>query len=463
LEVRTVTTPQTIFHRHHGKALILLLLVVFASRIPFLSAGYGLHWDAWGNAKIAHEIAETRQYTMARVPGAPVYELTIAALSWGGPWTLNGLSALAGVGCVAVFALLARKYGCRDWLLAAATLGFSLVMFVSSVTSKDFTLSCGLVLLTALLVMKNRPVWAGFALGLAMGCRLTSGLMALPLALALIRVLPRDQRIKQLSWFAITSTAVAFVAFIPAFVRYGVSFLTFYDPIYYPPIGAVVHGGTVEVWSALGCVGLLLAGMGALVLKQRARSISNLPATDAIVWAAVIVLYAALYAAFPDQAGYVLPAVPFAILLLARYSPRRLFQTFCVLTIAGAFVTWENGGPQAGPIFQDRNERLQTIANVRNFYSYARTLEGNNVFVIGGFYHGISLIAPESKNGHFVYLLTPTELQNYLNAGFTIYYLPAIRRFEYDVNGIDLAQYGGIDLYAFQQAHHDHLEKNERF
>jgi hypothetical protein len=446
------TTLRTFFRLNHRKALILLLLVIFASRVPFLGAGYGLHWDAWGNAKVARQIAETGQYTMARVPGAPVYELTIALLSWGGPWMLNGLSALASVVCVAIFALLARKYGCRDWLLAAATLGFSPVMYVNSVTSKDFTLSCALLLLSTLFVTKNRPVLAGIALGVAMGCRLTSGLMAVPLALALVHALPRDQRIKQLLWFAITSGAVVLVAFIPAFLHYGISFLRFYDPVYYPPLGVVVHRGTVDVWSALGCIGLLLACVGALVLRRQTRSIGNLPVTNAIVWGAAIILYAALYAAFPDQAGYVLPAIPLAILALARFSPRWLFQTFCVMTIAGVFVTWENGAPQAGPIFQDRSDRLRMIANVRNFYSYARTLEGRNVFVIGGFYHGISLIAPESRTGHFAYLLTPKELQNYIKDGFVIYYLPAIRRFEYDVQGVDLAQYGGIDLYAFQQA-----------
>ena len=81
-----------------GKALILLLVVVLLSRLPFLGAGYGLHWDAWGNAKIAQQIAETGRYAMARVPGAPAYELTTALFSWGGPWMLNGFSAPGWVG-----------------------------------------------------------------------------------------------------------------------------------------------------------------------------------------------------------------------------------------------------------------------------------------------------------------------------------------------------------------------------
>ena len=134
---------------------------------------------------------------------------------------------------------------------------------------------------------------------------------------------------------------------------------------------------------------------------------SEVPARDLIAWGTAILIYAVLYAAFPDQAGYFLPAVPFVILILARFTPRWLFQTFCVLTIAGAFVGWKDGAPAAGAIFQDRAERLRTIENVRNFYSYARTIPGRNVFVVGAFFHGIHLIAPESKSGNFVYLLSP--------------------------------------------------------
>lgn len=436
-----------------GKGLTLLLAVVLLSRVPFLGAGYGLHWDAWGNAKAARQMAETGHYVMARVPGAPVYELTISLLSWGGPWALNGFSALCGVACVGIFALLARQYQCRDWLLASAAFAFTSVMYISSVTAKDFTLSCALVLLSSLFIAHSRPAAAGVALGLAMGCRLPCGLMALPLALILLGGQAREHRFRQLLWFAITSAAVVAVTFMPAFLQYGSSFLTTYKPVYYPRWETVAYRGTIEVWSVVGCGGLAAATIGALAVRRGTRSIQAAQARDPLAWGAVILLYSALYVAFPDQAAYWLPALPFTILILARFSPRWLFQAFCVMTIVGAFVSWGHGAPADGAVFQDRRERLRTIENVRNFYDYARTIPGRNVFVIGAFYHGIGLIAPESTTGHFVYLLSAKELTEYRKGGFTIYYLPAIRQFEYDVHGIDLAQHGGIDVYAFHESH----------
>ena len=47
-------------------------------------------------------------------------------------------------------AAIARRMGCRDWLLAAIALGCCPVFFISSVTTKDFTLACAFVLLPAI-------------------------------------------------------------------------------------------------------------------------------------------------------------------------------------------------------------------------------------------------------------------------------------------------------------------------
>jgi hypothetical protein len=210
----------------------------------------------------------------------------------------------------------------------------------------------------------------------------------------------------------------------------------------------------VEIWGTLGCLGLAAAIVGALVSRHSSRSIAVPLSRSVLVGTiAVVLIYGTLYLAFPDQAAYFLPAVPFVILLLARFSPRWLFQAFCIATAAASFVDWTGGRFVAGAVLDDRAQRMRMIANVRNFYSYARTVPGRNVFVVGGFHHGIGLIVPESRQGHFVYLLTAKELNDFIREGFTIYYLPAIREFEQDVNGIDLANYGAIDLYEFREAH----------
>ena len=52
--------------------LILLGLLVFASRWFFLDAGYGAEEDAWGYAVNALAMDSTNSYQYSRLPGQPV-------------------------------------------------------------------------------------------------------------------------------------------------------------------------------------------------------------------------------------------------------------------------------------------------------------------------------------------------------------------------------------------------------
>ena len=49
----------------------ILFIVVFISRLPFLSAGYGVEEDSWGIALAAAHTALTGVYEPSRFPGHP--------------------------------------------------------------------------------------------------------------------------------------------------------------------------------------------------------------------------------------------------------------------------------------------------------------------------------------------------------------------------------------------------------
>jgi hypothetical protein len=57
-------------------------------------------------------------------------------------------------------------------------------------------------------------------------------------------------------------------------------------------------------------------------------------AACAIAVAVTVVLFLRL----PDDEGYLIPALPFAFILLARFSARRVFQGFCVAVLLSPFV-----------------------------------------------------------------------------------------------------------------------------
>ena len=128
------------------RTFLLVAAVVMVSRLPFLSAGYGWDSDAWRVAAVAHWIGATGHYAASRFPGNPVHELLCALLARGGPWALNGISALAsalGAGC---FALLLRRLDVRHATLGAFALAATPAFYLASVTTMDYALTLGLLL-----------------------------------------------------------------------------------------------------------------------------------------------------------------------------------------------------------------------------------------------------------------------------------------------------------------------------
>ncbi|MBK6447121.1 MAG: hypothetical protein IPF81_18035 [Bacteroidetes bacterium] len=61
------------------------VLLVFLSRLPFLSAGYGLDGDSWAVAITALKLHETGNYIVSRLPGYPVQEWLTSLVIGGGP------------------------------------------------------------------------------------------------------------------------------------------------------------------------------------------------------------------------------------------------------------------------------------------------------------------------------------------------------------------------------------------
>jgi hypothetical protein len=164
----------------------LALASVALSRLPFLASGYGVNVDAWRVARVARQLSETGLYEVSRFPGYPVHEIVCSWLWRGGPCALNGASAICSVAAVWVFILCARRLGCRDSVLAGLALAMSPVFFVNSVTAKDYVWALAFVLGSLFCVLDRRPTLAGLLLGLAVGCRITSAAMILPLALLFV-------------------------------------------------------------------------------------------------------------------------------------------------------------------------------------------------------------------------------------------------------------------------------------
>jgi hypothetical protein len=367
----------------------------------------------------------------------------------GGPLALNGASAVFGAIAVLLFALIARSIGLKDWLLASVALAFTPVFYINSVSSKDYTWALAFTLASLFSVLKKRPVLAGIFLGLATGCRITSCVAGLPL-LVILAGSSQSRALRRVIIFASVSIFTALIMFAPVMLKYGTEFFTTYYHAY-PDWHTILRRSTIEVWGWTGIAGLCIALAGIVWKWIHSAAVTPLACADYEVagFATAIAVYLMVYLLHPDIAGYLIPLIPFVILLLARFATRPSFQAFCALTIAGAFVTLDRGQVAAGDIFQDHAERIRTAASIANFISDTERMPGRNVFVVGGWEPVIENRFPAGEHGgnRYAYLLTPPDVIACIRAGRAIYYQSqVIRDFNFRVYGIDLAKYGGRDI-----------------
>ncbi len=412
---------------------IILFALIAISRLPYLDAGYGANIDAWRVARAARSIAQTGSYRVSRFPGYPVHEIACSFFWKGGPIALNALSAISSMSAAAALWVIARRLKCQDSMLIAAAFAFTPVIFVNSVTSKDYLWALAFVLWAVVAAMDDRPLLSGVLLGLATGCRITSGAMVLPITVILFRKHGWRGSIR----FVCATGVIACLVFTPVFYRYGWNFFTFAANHARPDAITILKRATIEVWGTVGISALLIAITIALLLfrKLRQRSIEKMPKNLVAALGAIVCLYLIAYLRLPDQAGYLCPIVPVILLLLGRFSPRPVFQALSVCLLAAG---WQ-------AMTDDHNERVRTVHDVKRFViATDKLFPGQNTVVVGGWEPIISVLYPESHN-RYIYLLSPTEAKH-LAPGSVAYASEVIREFNYRVYGIDLAAIGAQNV-----------------
>src|SRR5262249_35295381 len=164
-------------------SLFLAAGLVLLSRLPFLTPGYGADPDAWRTASAARFIGQTGVYHESHSPGHPVQEW-IGSLLWkGGPLALNGATAVASGLAALFFGLVLLELGAAPWIsaLAALALGFAPIVYIHSVDCMDYVWALCFSMAALWLVLKDRWLGASVALALAIGSRMTAGLLLFPL------------------------------------------------------------------------------------------------------------------------------------------------------------------------------------------------------------------------------------------------------------------------------------------
>ncbi|NDK16308.1 MAG: hypothetical protein COY42_10580 [Armatimonadetes bacterium CG_4_10_14_0_8_um_filter_66_14] len=426
-------------------------ILVFATRVPFLSAGYGNDIDAWGVANTARHIATTHHYATSRFPGYPVQEF-ICSLIWrGGPSVLNGATAILGAMGVAFFALSIRTLGSSDVLLGSLALALTPVVYINSTNSLDYVWAMAFTLASLHFVLSRRLMAAGVLLGLAIGCRITSGAMLLPLSVMLYSPVQKRRSARDALLFAAFTIATGTVAFSPVIFTWGTRFLTFYFTGY-PNMPTVLRRATLDVWGIVGLVAILAAIALSWLWRgagERTTSIpGSTPRSYTVAWILTVLLYVMAFVRLPYEPGYLVPMVPFIILLLGRRVRRRAFQFACAGVLVSSFVGIGKAGVEWGPIFQDYGARLSELRYVDSVAAAASSLQ-HRAFVVSG--HWMPMLQAQSMTERsagvkYVYYADEPQLRRHLAHGARIYYLRGQEQSNLAATGLDVRKVGAQPL-----------------
>jgi len=425
-------------------ALALLCAAVLLTRLPFLGFGYGWHADNWRTALAARHIAESGVYEASRFPGYPVQEYLCTLVWKSGPFGFNLLDALFCAAAALFFALICIDAGVADWWLAGLAFAFVPVLYVNSVSSKDFPWALAFLLAAWWCALRKKPLLTGILLGLAMGVRITSGAAALPIALILIDGAPNRVALRRVLATGVVSAAVAAAAFLPVYTRYGAGFFSFYANHAFPGPWEIAARMTFEVWGALGVAGLGIALLAAPVARSRPAPGSR----QLLAWGGMLVIYAIAFLCLPDEAAYLIPAIPFTLLLAWWAAPRWAFRLCCALILASPFITLRGGRPAAGLLIQDHRDRIQTDADIAGFLQFSGRFSGRNAYIVGSWQPPIDVLtagAPHPDT-QYLYLVTQGELDALVAKGWHVWYLPMMREFNYRVYHFDVAAHRARDV-----------------
>ncbi len=369
------------FTRHEVWLLVCLGIAVLLTRLPWISAGYGADPDAYRVVNAARHIARTGSYAASRLPGFPVYEY-LTALTPASTSVLfsNGLTAAFSCVAVVFFALILRFFEIKHYLLLSLTFALTPVVYINSTTTMDYMLALAFMLGGTYFVLARRALVGGLLLGLAIGSRITSGALLLPLSLWILQEEKGRPGYKDTARLWAATPAAGGLCFLPVVHRYGLGFFTFHDVSGYPGMAYLIRKGIVQVWGQLAVLGFLALVLLAPLTVKNLKEVFRQPRLrhGLVLCATVVVLYSAAFTRLPQESAYLIPAVPFTLLFAALVFRSRFVDYLSVAIMLSSFVTIGGRGLAfSGPIVNDHRMREARVRNTQAVISAVARLPGH--------------------------------------------------------------------------------------
>lgn len=319
-----------------------VVIAVVITRLPFVWSGYGSDADAWLVAHSASLLWNTGTYLESRLPGYPLHEIISAPLvGIGGAPLSNGVTLIVTVTAVLVWSSIVRKTGQHKKLLVVA-FAFAPAVWQHSAVTLDYLWSLLFILISFRSAIRQRFLLAGIALGVAAGFRPSNIIAIIPM---LVLLYFQKYTFKQIALFVISTSITVLCACLPLVMKYGIpgwfiatqqemsdirlsielhleSFL--YRTVYFiGPITAIIV--------------VYLFWTGRERIAASIRSLNPVIVSSAVGVGTFILLFLWL----PLERAYLLPALPFLLLLIDHCTSRQMMTVLTVSLILSGLINFD--------------------------------------------------------------------------------------------------------------------------
>jgi hypothetical protein len=244
----------------------------------------------------------------------------------------------------------------------------------------------------------------------------------------------------------------ALCCFIPVWNTYGSGFFTYYEYFPYPPFLKNIYKGTVGAWGLIGfagiAVGMMLVFINCFKISWQKQK-KKLPLI--LLCIISIALYTYSFLKIPQKTAFVLPMVPFVILLFALLLRRRQFYTVTASLVISCFFLGVNlddpiRGSQSsalsyrtsisespvafdllsGIVIADHSKRKQKMDYAASITNRLARENQKTTIIAGWWQNELRFYSLEKSNPlvSYLYYADENELRDSLKSGNKIYYLP---------------------------------------
>ncbi|MDN3692127.1 hypothetical protein QWZ06_07565 [Chryseobacterium tructae] len=404
----------------------MIVLIVLLSRLPFIFNSLGSDLDAWREVYTGKILHEDHIYNVSRFPGYPLPELSYSLLYDSPYWVINLLSVLFTIGCCLYLFKILNFLKVNLSFPITIAFPFIPVIYLNSTVAMEYNWSLFFLLSSTYYLLKKNLWVSTMLFGLMVSARFNN-IIFLPAFVFLIYAYS-EKDIKRTIQFTALTFLFTFLFFVPVILKYGISFLqSSGDPEF--NLSSLLSLATLYVFGTLGILAIII-GLTLQFFTHDCQKLKDLPQNNFAIFSILIVIFnLAFFIKYPLEAGYLIPSIPFILILLYYIMNEKLMKPVLFAVLLSPFLIHVNATKIQikGTVFVNEDYENQQLKYAKDLIREINThiQDQPAIFHLGNYSEQVLLIGNFDKNSNIkiVKNLSLKDQQEIINQKSSLYYI----------------------------------------